>query len=52
MINILHTASAPGLRDAMNPVRRRRRLRWRWRRDERPAREGATATPSVPIPRP
>ena len=28
MYNILHTASAPGLRDTLDPVRRRRTLRW------------------------
>jgi hypothetical protein len=51
MINMLHTAAAPGLRDTLNPVRRRRRLRRRWRRDERPVREGATPAASVLIPR-
>ena len=52
MINMLHTASAPGLRDTLDPVRRRRRLRLRLRprRDERPA--PGTATPPVLIPRP
>ena len=47
MINMLHTASSPGLRDTLNPVRLRRR-----RRDERRAREAATATAPALIPRP
>ena len=51
MINMLHTASSPGLRDTLGPVRRRRRLRW-GRRAERRAREGATATAPVLISRP
>ena len=33
MINMLHTASSPGLRDTLDPVRRRRRLRRRRRRE-------------------
>ena len=49
MLNILHTASAPGLRDTLSPVRRRRSLRRR-RRDERVGR-GSAAAP-VLIPRP
>lgn len=50
MINMLHSASAPGLRDSVNPVRRRRRFLRRRPREERLASQ--TATPPVLIPRP
>jgi hypothetical protein len=49
MINMLHTASAPGLRDTLNPVQRRRRLRLR-RRDARVGRTSAPAPVLTPRP--
>lgn len=50
MINMLHSASAPGLRDSLNPVRRRRSFLRRRRREEPLA--APTATAPVLIPRP
>jgi hypothetical protein len=50
MYNILHTASAPGLRDTLRPAPRRRRVLRRRRANE--AADRRTASAPVLIPRP
>jgi hypothetical protein len=49
MLNMLHTALAPGLRDTLGPVGPRRSLRRR-RRDEPVGRRSAAAPVLIPRP--